>query len=196
MASFIAALLPQHVKSLLSIEALGLAESKPKYVLRQFHESYESLKTLSKKEPKEYASREDAARARMKGIDKLSQKITFEACLELVERCCGPHPNGKPGVLAFSHDILLRQPSVIYLTKSVALEILKNIKCPMEVILGNQGQNHPLWKERIEFMQAQNAQFKAHHMEGYHHLHLETPKPIVDIAVELLKKTRNRHSKL
>ncbi len=162
-------------------------------------ESYESLKELSNKKPKEFASKEEAAYARMKGIEKMykgAQKISFEACLELVERGCKPDPNN-PGKFVFSHDSLLRQPNVLYSNEEAVRDLLMKIVCPIEVVIGNKSNSirSYLWDSRISLMKNHNSQFKVHYLDGYHHLHLENPKPIAEIFIQLIGKNNTESLK-
>ncbi len=199
IATFIAAIYPQHVRTLLSIEAFGGYDREDNNSIDRILESYKSLKELLTKKPKEFASKEEAAYSRMKGIEKMykgAQKISFEACLELVERCCKPDPNNS-GKIVFSHDSLLRQPNAFYYNEEAVHDLLKKIVCPIEVVLGNNSNSirSDVWDSRISLMKNHNSQFKVHYLDGYHHLHLENPKPIAEIFIQLIRKNNKESHK-
>jgi pimeloyl-ACP methyl ester carboxylesterase len=197
-ASFIAAIIPEHVQSLFLIEALGGAMEAGKHSPEQILQSYQSLKSLSGKIPKAYANRKEAAIARKNGITKMfngTRWISYEACYELTERCCVPHPTGETGKIAFSHDPLLRQPSPFSLSEEANQQVLKKISCPFEVVRGTQGLRHGYWDQRLAFMKANNPRFRVHYVEGHHHVHMENPKPIAEIYIEFIKRNKNEATK-
>jgi pimeloyl-ACP methyl ester carboxylesterase len=186
---FLAEMFPDHVRTYLSIDTVGAPETSPENSAERIYSSYKLLKELSEKTPKVYSTREEAANARVKGISKMfkgDHEISFEACYELTERCC-IEKNGK---YMFCHDPYLRQPYAFNLSEDAILDTLKKIKCPMEIAKASSGvwTYESLWKRRIELMKSIHPEFQVHYFTGHHHLHLQYPKEIAKIFIDLLKK--------
>lgn len=198
VSCMIASAMPQQVLSVLSIESLGpwpeRADSSS--FADRYHRVNRSIRSISAKSLRVYESRKAAAAARVQGLEKFyggTQRISFEACWELTERCCvafNPQDQDDRRVV-FSHDPTLRQDALLYLAEHQC-QALIDVQCPFAVVFASQGLINPVWTQRVEKLKRDDKKnINVHRVDGFHHLHLENPKPIVQIAFGLLTSKSN-----
>jgi hypothetical protein len=182
------------VKSVLEIEAVGPIELQKNFSLDNRFERIYSVKALSLKPAKKYNSKEEAAIQRIQSKYRDSytlQDVCYEGALELMERCCVPHPED-PSKLKFAHDPMQLQDTLLRLHRGQVQLMLENIQCRYEIILGTHGLLNDFWFEHADLLAKSpkmKGKFKLHHLQGNHHLHLENTSPIIAIASNLLKQS-------
>ncbi|WP_028304085.1 alpha/beta hydrolase [Oceanospirillum maris] len=136
----------------------GQSQSDPSQARQSQHH-----KTKSYKAPPCYATVDEAAKARMKGIGEIS----YQAALPLTERGTWQDSDG----LRWRSDARLRIPSPVRLTEAQVYSFCAAITAPTCLVIGEQGflvngDNTPLRKEKV-------ADIQQHILPGNHHLHLE-----------------------
>jgi len=142
----------------------------------------------------EMASRSDATRANMiqfSDIEEAAQNrtqgvggsISLQAAKLLVERDLVD----KNGSLMWRHDPELVYPEPIQLTHQQAAAFVKQIKCPLYILLGREGLFSKVVGERSNYLpdQAEISWF-----DGGHHFHLDSPSDnFISVILSIINKT-------
>ena len=101
--------------------------------------------------------------------------ISNEAALLLTERGVKPLEDG----VAWRRDRRLTLPSPFRLTEKQIRAFIAAIECPTLVVLGSH--HSPWWNEEAMQSRADSARdLTVVELEGYHHLHMETPEPVAE----------------
>lgn len=178
IASLLAGACPQGIESLVLLDGIGslvppdydpvtqLGRALGRWIGHQ--EKQAEPDSLSAFSARVYASIQDAAEARMKGVGA----VDFDAALLLCQRALRPvDGSSQAGGWFWRSDSRLRHPSPWCLTEAQNLSFMRAVQVPTLFVLAAQGLlvNRPEIETR--FQSLQNAQKSV--IKGGHHLHLE-----------------------
>lgn len=173
LASLIAGVSPQHILSLMLIEAIG-PFSKPEDTCREQLEDY-WIKTNTdiKKEARAFPSIEHAAQLRAK-----QGYISIELAEILYQRGLEKRENG----FFWRHDRRLLTIPPLRMTEGQILDCLKSISSKSSLILADQGFvfSQALLQKRIAVVK----DLKVYHLQGGHHIHMEKPGAVAQCLVQ------------
>ncbi|MBF7729474.1 alpha/beta fold hydrolase [Pseudomonas sp. N040] len=162
VAVLLAAAMPERVERLALIDGLtpytGEAEQAPV----KLGEALRAQLALAGKKKPVYAEVEQAVAARMKGVGS----VTREAAERLAQRGLMPVAGG----YTWRSDSRLTLASPIRLTRAHAQAFLQQIRCPVSLVLAEQGM---LAHEPGIQALLQGLPFQVHTRAGGHHLHLD-----------------------
>lgn len=168
IASMMAAALPQRVRALAVIEALGaLAESEQRTTQR-LREGVAAARLLPGKKLRVFADLAAPVRARMQ-----ANQLSEASARLLVERGVTPVDGG----YVWSSDPRLTLPTLQRLTEGQIRQIVSDIECPVRAIFADPAQTYlpdALRRERAALLPHGQLSVFA----GTHHLHMETPQPV------------------
>ncbi len=160
---------PERISHLLSIEAFGLLSSPESAILDDIRQGFRSrMKQQGKRRP-HYADMTSAVAARAQAGD-----FSLELAEVLVER--GIEQLGEAD-FRFRADGQLRTKSVMRLTPLQIRTILQAIRCPIRLILGEQGHKERLQVALNEWQHAV-PQLTVVEVPGGHHVHMEQPNAV------------------
>lgn len=181
VATLMAGAMPDRVGRVALIEGLGPLSTPAEESPQQLTQAVGRYKLQSYKTPPCYASVEDAAEARMRGIGEIS----YEAALPLAERGTRQDEDG----WRWRSDSRLRIPSPVRLTEDQIYSFCEAIRVPTQLIIGHHGfltdrESTQLRRERV-------ADIEQVTLPGNHHLHLEpdTAKAVAESLIGFWRKT-------
>lgn len=176
LAMIYAGVMPDRVKSLVSIDALGPFISTPEQTIEQLAHAIEQRK--AKRSPKRYfASLQEAASARSQ-----VSELTADTLLPLVERGVTLCERG----YQWSSDARLKNASWIRMTEPQLQALMNNVEAEVLFIRGKQGmlQEKAAIEQRLSYLK--NSQWID--LEGGHHLHMQYPEQVAQPILKLWAK--------
>ncbi len=180
IACLVAAVAPERVRKLALIEGFGPLTAEPEQAPEQLRESIRQTARLPKKRLPHYRDFQEASEARRRAGD-----LSLEAARILASR--GTQADGEG--IAWRSDPRLTVRSPAYLTEEQVLAFLSNIQAPTLLVEGLYG-----YLVSRDFMAARYqrvAHLRVERLPGRHHLHLDDPKPVVDLIQPFLAETPN-----
>ncbi len=174
LASLIAGVAPERLLSLSLIEGLGPFSSPQDMACSQLAAYAQSLQKQTRKS-KGY-SQLDAARARSsKGY----------VSLDIAKQLCERGLYEEAGTYYWRHDQRLLSPSPLYLTEEQILSCLRNIQVKTCLFWASDGFpfDSKLMQDRINSV----PNLKRFHLEGGHHIHMETPEELGNHLMHFLE---------
>ncbi|SFX06704.1 alpha/beta fold hydrolase [Marinospirillum alkaliphilum] len=194
VASLLAGAHPEVVEKLVMLDGIGSLTTPDEEAAAQLgralgrwighQEKYAESDPLSAFSARIYASVQDAAEARMKGVGA----VDFDAALMLCQRALRQvDETHQAGGWFWRSDSRLRHPSPWRLTEAQNLSFMKAIQAPTLLVEAQQGLliNRPEIETRFQALT--NAQKSV--LEGGHHLHLETGScdAVAEVVVKFLQ---------
>lgn len=183
VASLYTASFPESVQRFISIEAFGPLVKEPESAATQLRSSIESRLQIAEKEARHPKSLEQAIQARLGAgpMASRSARLLVERNLEVLNApdsdiALDPDVDDSlEQALRWRSDRRLRTISSMRFTPEQAKAIMHNIRCPMLVILGDQGfeQMKGFFNERKTWV----ADLQFRECPGEHHLHMDNPLP-------------------
>ena len=167
IASLYASCFSEKVSQLITIEAFGPLTQDADSSARQLRESIESRIRANRTKARHPASLAQTIEARVNAGD-----ISQQAATLLVERTVGQHDTG----YYFKTDRRLRTVSSLRLTMPQAEAFMRNILCPVLVILGDKG--FASLREVLSQRSAWLTQLSTVECAGHHHLHMDNPAEV------------------
>lgn len=168
IASLMAAAVPQRVRRLVAIEALGgLAETVERTADR-WREAIAAARALPGKQLRVFADLAAPVRARM-----LANQLSEPAARLLVERGVRPVEGG----FVWSSDPRLTLPTPQRLDEAQLAALVAGIACPATVLFADPPQPYfpePLRSQRAALL----PDGRLHVLAGTHHLHMEDPAAV------------------
>ena len=166
---------PEHVSKLISIESFGPMTKDTKSSPTQLREAIHSRLKAQRSEAKHPRSIERTIEARAMVGD-----IKLESARLLVMR----NIREQDGQLFFTTDRRLRTLSSLRMTDSQAEAFIRNIQCPTLIIIGSQGYEsmRNIINKRLDWVKG----LKVSKCDGYHHVHMDNPRPVADEIVGFL----------
>lgn len=168
IASLVAASVPDRVRQLVAIEALGgLAETVERTADR-WREAIAAARALPGKQLRVFADLAAPVRARMQ-----ANQLSEPAARLLVERGVRPVEGG----FVWSSDPRLTLPALQRMTEAQVRALIAAIDCPVRVIFADPAQTYlpePLRSERAALLPRGELSV----LPGTHHLHMEMPAEV------------------
>lgn len=168
IGSILAASLPQRVRRLVAIEALGALAEAPERTVQRLREGVAAARALPSKKLRVFPDLAAPVRARMQA-NQLSQA----SAQLLVERGVAPVEGG----FVWSSDPRLTLPALQRMTETQVRQLIAGIECPVRVIFADPPQAYlpePLRSERAALL----PQGELVVLPGVHHLHMEAPTEV------------------
>jgi pimeloyl-ACP methyl ester carboxylesterase len=178
IASLVAASVPDRVRRLVAIEALGgLAETVERTADR-WREAIAAARALPGKQLRVFADLAAPVRARMQ-----ANQLSEPAARLLVERGVRPVEGG----FVWSSDPRLTLPTPQRLSEAQLARLVAGIVCPTAVIYADPPQAYfpePLRTQRAELL----PDGRLHVLAGTHHLHMEDPAAVAARVLAFLRQ--------
>ncbi|KAB0794440.1 hypothetical protein PPYR_11279 [Photinus pyralis] len=101
--------------------------------------------------------------------------------------------DSKPGMYQFTRDLRLKVPTLMRWTEETIVESAKRVKCPLFFSLGKSSYlrktgSFPVMQNVLNTIRQNNDHVHEYHLEGTHHLHLNTPEQLYPLVNEFLSK--------
>lgn len=178
ISTMYASCFPEHVSKLISIESFGPMTKETQSSPTQLRESILSRLKAQQSSAQHPVSIEQTVKARAKVGD-----IKIDSARLLITR----NIREENGQLFFTTDRRLRTFSSLRITESQAEAFMRNIQCPTLVITGSQGYEsmRSTLQKRLDWV----ANLTVAECEGYHHLHMDNPRPVAEKIVCFLDDT-------
>jgi pimeloyl-ACP methyl ester carboxylesterase len=169
IATIYASCFPEHVSKLISIESFGPMTKDTQSSPTQLRDSILSRLKAQQSAAKHPISIERTVEARAKVGD-----INIESARLLITR----NIREENEQLFFTTDRRLRTFSSLRMTESQAEAFLRNIQCPTLVITGSKG--YESMRSTLQKRLAWVEHLTVAECEGYHHLHMDNPRPVAE----------------
>jgi pimeloyl-ACP methyl ester carboxylesterase len=171
IAVLFAAAMPQRVERLALIDGLFPPTGEAPEAPRKLGEALQGHLDLPSKTKPVYASVDEAVRARMNGVNRVSQ----EAAERLAARGLMPVSGG----YTWRSDPRLRLASPLRLTEAQALAFARAVQCPVDVVVAEDGLLHA---RKMVMKALGELPFQLHRLPGGHHLHLDDAAGALAVA--------------
>lgn len=165
IGSVLAAVMPQMVGKLVLIDSIGLVTGEAGKTTEQVRSAIQHRWQSPHKQKPLYPDLQSAALARQSQSD-----FDLASALILAKRGTEPCPGG----LTWSADMRLRESSAYRLLQPQAMQLLREIQCPVLAILASDG---------LEMMQQARQQYQSCYQQlewveitGGHHCHMTQPE--------------------
>ncbi len=179
IAGLIAATVPDRVKSLILLEAIGpLSEPEAKAPTR-LRDSLLAHANAYSKAPRPIADLEALIKLRADVGD-----MSESAARLLITR----NVVSLDGGYQWRSDPRLKLPSPLYFSEAQVLEYLKAITVPTAILLASNGL--PAEREHLKPRLACIPLASVQWFEGAHHVHMDTPQPVATAVSEFLSDQR------
>ncbi|MBB1487018.1 alpha/beta fold hydrolase [Oceanospirillum sediminis] len=175
VATLMAGAMPDRVGRVALLEGIGPVATAAEDAPSQLAQAAGKYQLLGYKTPSLYASVEDAAEARMKGVGEIS----YEAALPLAKRGVKASDDG----YLWRYDARLRIPSPVRLTEDQINHFCAAIDAPVCLITAEHG--FLIDRENTRTRSAHVKDLICHCLPGNHHFHLE-PDSCTEVLHELV----------
>lgn len=188
VASAFAAAFPEHVKSLTLIDALGFISSPTEQTTKQLRKGVESR--LGSSQLNRTFTQESAIKARMyvSDLDSYCAQTIIERSLVVVPPendalVKTSEKSSTPNILyKWRSDPRLRSVSPYRFTLEQGQQLYKDIKCPVQLIYGEQGMM--MVKTGIKHYAPYLNNLTVNKLTGGHHVHMEQPKLLLMLVTK------------
>lgn len=183
LSSIYAGVFPDNVDSIVSIDALGALVSTPEGTVRQLAKALEQRKAKRGKK-RYFKDLESAARARAQ-----VSELPVDVLLPLIERGVTLCEEG----YQWSSDSRLKHLSWLRMTEPQMEAIMRNITCPMLVLMANEGlyKEYPAIEQRFDYLQS----VERVDLEGGHHLHMQFADVVAEKIIDFWSKNQQNDTK-
>ncbi len=181
VANMLAAVAPQSVATLTTIEAFGLLAGVPNETAASIRKGFTSRWQQQSKRRPRYPDIASAINARV-----IAGDVEREHAEMLVMRGL---QSTEAGDYQFRADGFLRVLSPFRITVEQVSDVMASIECPFHVVLGDQG--HQQLSQALSQWQTCVPQLQLHKVAGGHHVHMQQPQAIIDVITsEILANKR------
>lgn len=168
VATFVAGACPERVTGLGLIEALGPLTDPPDETPRRLAHALERANTRADRPLRTYATLEQAIEARRQAgnLDEPAARLLVERAMAAVA-----------GGYQWRSDRRLRLPSPFRFTEDQVLAVLRAIRAPTALVVGDRGllpMQRPAIRHRLDAV----SDLTVHELKGHHHLHMEGPENV------------------
>ncbi|RUO19320.1 hypothetical protein CWE08_10115 [Aliidiomarina iranensis] len=174
VAQLVATICPERVSKLTLIEAFGLYISTQGDVVAHLQNAIAARKRLAEKSAPVYPNSERLVKLRAE-----KSELSEDLARLIVERNLQPEGSG----VTWRIDPRVRLASPIRFTETHATDMLKHIKCPVQLILGNTGT--PELVQAVAAWQGCVPQLQVHTLQGGHHVHMQQPGEVAQLINNL-----------
>ena len=171
IASAFCAAFPEKVKSLTLVDSIGFVVASADKTTEQLREGMMSRIKLQEKKKPIHPSKSSAIAARKQVSD-----LSIENATILCER--GLEKIDESG-FTWRADSRLRNISPYRLTPEQAVQLVKDIKVPVQLVYGSNGM--PMIKSAMAQYQPLFSDIIVHQLEGGHHVHMEQPEKLATL---------------
>jgi pimeloyl-ACP methyl ester carboxylesterase len=175
-ANMLAGIDPLRIENLLMVEAFGLLATPAEDTAKDMRKGFISRWQQQQKQPPHYPDKETGVRARQAAGD-FSKAIAALFVERGIQQCAD-------GTFAFRADGQLRGLSPVRLTTEQITNVLSEISCNIELVLGEQG--HTRLLQALQLWQVQVPQLQVHRLAGGHHVHMEQPAAIIGLFEQMV----------
>ncbi|WP_067560677.1 alpha/beta fold hydrolase [Halofilum ochraceum] len=170
VATFVAGACPDRITRLTLIEALGPLTEHPNETPRRLAHALDRARVRSDRPARTYPAIEQAIEARRMagGLDEPAARLLVERATLAVD-----------GGVRWRSDRRLRLPAPYRFTEDQVVAVLRGIRAPTRLVVGDRGllpMERPALEQRVEAID----DLAIDRLEGHHHLHMETPRPVAD----------------
>lgn len=158
----LAAAMPERIQRLALIDGLIPYTGEPDTAPQKLGEALKAQLALAGKSKPVYAEFSRAVEARMRGVGAVSR----EAAELLAQRGLMPVPGG----YTWRTDSRLTLPSPLRLTQAHALAFVRNVQCPVKLVMAQQGM---LLAQASISQLVEGVAIEVAELPGGHHLHLD-----------------------
>ncbi|RVT46475.1 alpha/beta hydrolase [Rheinheimera sediminis] len=169
IASVLAAVMPQMVRRLVLIDSIGLVTGDSSDISQQVRTAINHRWQSPNKQKPVYRDLQSAAAARQSQSD-----FDFNSAVILTRR----GTQACSGGLIWSADIRLRETSAYRLMQNQAIQLLRDIQCPVLAILAKDGLE--MMQKSRQVYQNCYSQLKLVELHGGHHCHMTQPEMTAD----------------
>ncbi len=171
VATFVAGACPGRITRLGLIEALGPLTEDPDEAPRRLAHALERARVRGDRPARTYPAIEQAIEARQAagGLDESAARLLVERATVAVE-----------GGVQWRSDRRLRLPAPYRFTEEQVLAVLRTIRAPTHLVVGDRGLV-PMARPALEQRVAAIDGLAIDHLEGHHHLHMESPGPVAGV---------------
>lgn len=176
LGALYAGIMPDHVRSLISIDAVGPLSDSPAHIVERMRAALEAR---------------DAALPRARRHDTLAEAIgsrhatghmSVEGASALAERGVSRDDEGR---YYWHADQRLKLPSLLRLGERQVLALMGAIRCPVLFIEAESGQfKQPEGQVRRRLEAIQDRRVVT--LPGHHHLHLDHPEAVAPVILDFL----------
>nr|WP_269434581.1 alpha/beta hydrolase [Aliidiomarina indica] len=178
VAQVVAALCPERISRLTLIEAFGLWISPSGQFVEHLKKALIDRRNLVAKRPPVYSDKERLVRLRAE-----KSNLNTDLARLIVERNLVSVEQG----YTWTVDPRVRLASPFRFTAEQAVDMLKHIECPVDLILGDQGT--PDIVRGLKIWEAYLPQLQVHRLQGGHHVHMEQPQQVAQIVSGITEKS-------
>lgn len=170
VATLVAGACPERINRLGLIEALGPLTEHPNEAPRRLAHALDRARVRGDRPARTYPAIEQAIEARQAagGLDETAARLLVERATVAVE-----------GGVQWRSDRRLRLPAPYRFTEDQVLAVLRAIRAPTRLVIGDRGLL-PMERPALEQRVAAINDLEVDRLEGHHHLHMETPRPVAD----------------
>lgn len=165
IGSVLAAVMPQMVRKLVLIDSMGLVTGDSSKITEQVRTAIQHRWQSPQKQKPVYKDLHSAALARQSQSD-----FDLHSALLLAQRGTQPCLDG----ITWSADMRLRESSAYRLLPAQALQLLKDIQCPVLAILAEDG--HEMMQQARQQYLHSYQQLELVELKGGHHCHMTQPE--------------------
>jgi len=178
IGSILAASLPQRVRRLVAIEALGALAETPGRTALRLRQSVADMRALPGKKLRVFPDLAAPIRARMQAnqLSEASARLLVERGVVAVE-----------GGYAWSSDPRLTLPALQRMTEEQVADLVRGIECPARVVFADPAQSYlpdPLRRARAALL----PDGELFVIQGNHHLHMEKPAEVAQAIGDFLNR--------
>ncbi|MDV7104029.1 alpha/beta hydrolase [Vibrio sp. TH_r3] len=182
LATCYSAAFPENVAGLVQIEGFGPLAESPNNTVKRLREGILSRQKINEKRQRYFFSIDEMVdiRAKVNHLRRLE-------VMPIVKR--GTIFDGE--VWKWRHDPKLHADSLTRMSRRNAEVIMKEVRCPHLVILGQSGYDYLLQQAEAELehpILAQNSQFNVEYIPGGHHCHIQQTELTSELIVGLVNK--------
>ncbi len=176
LVSLLGGVIPERIRSIALIEALGPFSAPAQTCPEQLHQYIHTVIDRNKIRSSAYPTFEHAIAARSKAGHLAPQLAALLASRGVSEQ---------DGKFYWSHDRRLLATSPIRMTEEQVLACLKNISCPVLFIKADQGMRMEAEILANREKSIKNLDIKT--TAGGHHVHMEKPEAVAELLVKFYK---------
>lgn len=175
IGSVLAAVMPQMVRKLVLIDSIGLVTGEASNTTQQVRTAINHRWQSPHKQKPVYSDLHSAALARQSQSD-----FDLASALILTKRGTKPCVGG----LTWSADMRLRESSAYRLLPSQALQLLKDVRCPVLAVLASDGLE--MMQQARQQYQSSYQQLELFELKGGHHCHMTQPELTANVIHQFL----------
>lgn len=176
IASLVAAVAPERVQALVSIEALGGLSAPPDETVQRLRTHVDAMRKLDGKQLRVFPDLAAPVRARMmvNQLSESSARLLIERGVKQVD-----------GGWSWRSDPRLMLPTAVRMTEEQVCDVVSAIACPVQVIYATPAQAYFPEPERSR-RAALLPDGRLATLPGHHHVHMDQPEAVAAIITTFI----------